>query len=47
MEGYRQVVADISVNDGILGGGFLMSINKKYFGTFFDARTGREFLCDL
>ena len=25
---------------------FLLSINRKYFGTFFDTRTGSQFLCE-
>ena len=28
-------------------GGFLLSINRDYWVTFFDTRTGREFICDL
>ena len=27
-------------------GGFLLSINREYFGTYFDTRTGSQFLCD-
>ena len=28
-------------------GAFLLSINRNYLGTFFDTRTGKEFLCDV
>ena len=28
-------------------GGFFFSIERDYFGTFFDTRTGKAFLCDL
>ena len=40
------LVAGLFAISMISFGTFLKSINRKYLGTFFDTRTGKQFLCD-
>jgi len=41
------IVSTLFVITNVNFGWFLMLINKKYLITFFDTRTGKQFLCDV